>query len=171
MKIIKKYVDKTLLIITGSLFLVMVGIMMWQVISRYILNSPATVTEEFLRFSLIWLSMLAAAYVVGQKKHIAITFLRDRLKDRNILVIDIFVQVIFLVFSAVIMVYGGIRAVSLTMAQISPSLGIPMGLVYLALPISGILIIFYSVLNLKELFTEKEKAIEVKDQEKVGDII
>lgn len=168
---IKKYVDKTLLIITGSLFLVMVVVMMWQVISRYILNNPTTITEEFLRFSLIWLSMLATAYVVGQKNHIAITFLRDRLKDRNKLALEIFVQAIFLLFASIIMLFGGIRAVSLTMAQISPSLGLPMGLVYLALPVSGILILFYSILNLKDLFTKKENALSEIDHKKVGGMI
>ncbi len=46
------------------------------------------------------------------------------------------------------MIFGGFKAVSVTMGQLSPSLGIPMGLVYLAVPVSGILILVYSLLNL-----------------------
>ncbi|WP_100407479.1 TRAP transporter small permease [Bacillus solitudinis] len=174
MKTFKKYVDKTLLIITGILFLVMVAVMTWQVISRYLLNDPSTLTEEFLRYSLVWLSILAAAYVVGQKNHIAITFLSERLKDQKKLVLDIGIQVIFLLFAAIIMVYGGTKAVSLTMAQLSPSLGLPMGLVYLSLPVGGILIIFYSIVNLIELFIEKEDALYNENKEeptKVGGVL
>ncbi|MEW9669358.1 TRAP transporter small permease [Ammoniphilus sp. 3BR4] len=159
----KKYVDKTLELITGTLFLAMIAITTWQVISRYILNSPSTLLEEFLRFSLIWLSMLSAAYVVGKKSHIAFTLLRDRLVNKNKLVIDIVIQASFLVFAAVIMLFGGGKAVSLTMAQISPSLQVPMGLVYLSLPISGIFILFYSFSNLLELFGEKKGSLTQED--------
>ncbi|BDP59266.1 hypothetical protein EfmJHP38_02040 [Enterococcus faecium] len=57
-------------------------------------------------------------------------------------------QSLFLVFAAMIMVYGGWNAVTLTMGQISPSLSIPMGYVYLSVPVSGVLIIIYSLINL-----------------------
>lgn len=73
MKKAKKYIDKTLEFVTIALFLVMVAVTTWQVIARYVLNNPSTITEEFVRFSLIWLSMLAAAYVAGKNGHIAIT--------------------------------------------------------------------------------------------------
>lgn len=158
MEKVKKCVDKMLELITVTLLLVMVAVTTWQVITRYVLNSPSTATEEFVRFSLIWLSMLAAAYVVGKKSHIAITLLSDRLKERKKLVLDLVIQSSFLVFALVIMVYGGLRAVSITMTQISPSLSLPMGYVYLSLPVAGVLIIFYSSLNIIELLNmNKEK--------------
>jgi TRAP-type C4-dicarboxylate transport system permease small subunit len=156
-KSIKKVIDRTLEWITGTLFLVMVAVTMWQVISRYILNSPSSVTEEFLKFALIWLSMLSAAYVVGKKKHIAFTLLSDRFKDNKKLSIDIVIQTGFLFFSGIIMLYGGARAISITMAQLSPSLHLPMGLVYLSLPVSGALGLFYSIQNIIELFSEKKE--------------
>jgi TRAP-type C4-dicarboxylate transport system permease small subunit len=176
MQSMKKIVDKVLKVVTSTLFLIMVAITFWQVISRYVLNNPSTITEEFLRFSLIWLSMLAAAYVVGKKSHIAFTLLSDNLKNSKKIVIDIVIQASFFVFAAVIMVYGGGKAVSLTMAQISPSLNVPMGLVYLSLPVSGILIIFYSFLNLLELLEQRkvnsDEVVENKESKvKVGDIV
>jgi TRAP-type C4-dicarboxylate transport system permease small subunit len=156
----------------------MVAITFWQVISRYVLNNPSTITEEFLRFSLIWLSMLSAAYVVGKKSHIAFTLLSDNLNNSKKIVIDIVIQAAFFVFAAIIMLYGGGKAVSLTMAQISPSLNVPMGLVYLSLPISGMLIIFYSFLNLLELLEQRKidlnevaESKETKTKVKVGDIV
>src|SRR5690625_6066752 len=82
MESVKRLVDRVLEVITITLFLVMVGVTTWQVISRYVLNAPSSMTEEFVKFSLIWLSMLSAAYVVGKKSHIAITLLRDRKSTR-----------------------------------------------------------------------------------------
>lgn len=79
MQSVKKMVDRILEFITATLFLVMVGVTTWQVISRYILNAPSSMTEEFIKFSLIWLSMLSAAYVVGKKSHIAIKLLSSKL--------------------------------------------------------------------------------------------
>jgi TRAP-type C4-dicarboxylate transport system permease small subunit len=150
----------------------MVTVTMWQIISRYILNSPSAVTEEFLKFALIWLSMLAAAYVVGKKNHIAFTLLSDRLKNNKKLTVDIVIQTGFILFSAFIMVYGGVRAVSITMAQFSPSLQVPMGLIYLSLPVSGIIILFYSIHNLNELIKERKRPLIDKEalliQEKIS---
>ena len=49
------------------------------------------------------------------------------------------------------MVYGGFNIVQLTMTQSTASLGIPMGVVYIIIPVSGILIVVYSVLNIADL--------------------
>lgn len=162
MESLKRYMDRCLEFITVTLFLVMAAVTTWQVISRYILNNPNSLTEEFVKFSLIWLSMLSAAYVVGKKSHIAITLLSDRLNHGKKLVLDIVIQASFLVFGAIIMVYGGGRAVSISMAQISPSLNIPMGLVYLSLPVTGILIILYSTINVITLVSERGNLDEVQ---------
>lgn len=46
------------------------------------------------------------------------------------------------------MIYGGWQASLVTMGQISPSLSIPMGYVYLAVPVSGAIMLLYSLMNL-----------------------
>lgn len=165
MNTVKKYVDQILLLLTSVLFLVMVAITSWQVIARYVFENPSAFTEEFLRFGLIWLSMLAAAYVVGRRAHISFTIISDKLRGSKKFTLDLFIQGIFLVFALVIMIYGGGKAVSLTMAQISPSLGMPMGLVYLSLPVSGVLITFYSILNINNIIKSKyDRNIQFKDE-------
>jgi len=152
---IKYYLDKIVEFITVFLFSLMIIITTWQVISRYILKNPSTTSEEFIRFSLIWLSMLAAAYVVGKKSHISITLFSDSLNSQKRKIIDAFIQFSFLIFAIIILIYGGLKAVSLTMGQISPSLNLPMGYVYLALPVNGLLIIIYSIINIINIFQDK----------------
>jgi TRAP-type C4-dicarboxylate transport system permease small subunit len=168
MRNLKKSVDRIIEFLTCTLFVVMVAVASWQVLSRFILKSPSTFTEELLRYSLIWLAMLAAAYVVGKNQHIAITFLRDRLVENSKITLDIVIQSIFLLFAAVIMVYGGGRAVSLTMGQISPALHLPMGLVYLALPLSGVFILFYSTTNIIELLNKKKNIPFINEEKKAS---
>ena len=91
--------------------------------------------------------MLSSAYVVGQKAHLAVTVLSEKLTGKKSKILEVVVQSLFLVFAAMIMVYGGWNAVTLTMGQISPSLSIPMGYVYLSVPVSGVLIIIYSLIT------------------------
>lgn len=168
MRNLKKSVDRVIEFITCTLFIIMVAVSSWQVLSRFILKSPSTFTEELLRYNLIWLAMLAAAYVVGKNQHIAITFLRDRIIEDSKIKLDIVIQSIFILFSAVIMVYGGGKAVFLTMAQISPALHLPMGFVYLALPLSGLFILFYSTINILELLNKQKKITIINAEKKAS---
>src|SRR5699024_11519630 len=92
MESVKRLVDRVLEVITITLFLVMVGVTTWQVISRYVLNAPSSMTEEIVKFSLIWLSMLSAAYVIGKKSHITITLLSEKLVDSKKIIIKIIIQ-------------------------------------------------------------------------------
>jgi len=49
----------------------------------------------------------------------------------------------------------------LSLDQLSATLQIPMGYIYLAIPLSGILISFYSVVNISESFTGEGSLMEV----------
>lgn len=148
----KKIMNQLLEIIGAVLLLAMVGVVLWQVFSRTVLGNPNTVTEEFVRFGLVWFAMLSSAYVVGQKAHLAVTILSEKLTGTRSWVLEIVVQTLFLLFATIIMVYGGMNAVTLTMGQLSPSLGISMGYVYLSVPVSGCLIVVYSLINLIDTF-------------------
>ncbi|AUB54233.1 MULTISPECIES: TRAP transporter small permease [Enterococcus] len=151
----KKGISRLLEFLGACLLIGMIIIVLWQVFSRTILGNPNTVTEELVRFGLVWFAMLSSAYVVGQKGHLAVTLLSEKLTGTKANVLEIVVQCLFLAFAITIMVYGGWNAVTLTMGQISPSLGIPMGYVYLSVPVSGVLIIIYSLINLIEAMNGK----------------
>ncbi|MGM9902692.1 TRAP dicarboxylate transporter subunit DctQ [Enterococcus sp. 10A9_DIV0425] len=151
----KIVLNKLLEFLGATLLVSMIGIVLWQVFSRSILGDPNTVTEELVRFGLVWFAMLASAYVVGQKAHLAVTILSEKLSGKKSKVLEIIVQCLFLIFAMMIMVYGGWNAVTLTMGQISPSLGISMGYVYLSIPVSGVLIILYSLINLTDTLRNK----------------
>lgn len=74
MNTFRKGLDSLLGAVCCLMLAIMVGIACWQVMSRYILGVPSTITEEMLRFLLVWVSMLGMAFVAGQKQHISLTF-------------------------------------------------------------------------------------------------
>lgn len=148
MKKIRKILDKVLEILCSSLLVFMVLIVLYQIFTRVVLNNPNTITEELVRFLMVWVSLLSSAYVVGKKSHLAVTLLSEKLNIKHRRLLDLIVQVLFLLFSLTVMVYGGIKSFGITLVQLSPSLSLPMGYIYLSVPISGLLICIYTVLNI-----------------------
>ena len=49
------------------------------------------------------------------------------------------------------MVYGGISITKLTMIQTTASLQVPMGYIYMIVPVTGILIMFFSFTNAMDM--------------------
>lgn len=145
---IKKYIDKSLLVLTGILITVMSVLSVWQVIARYILNTPSTVSEEVIRMLLIWFALTSAAYVFGQQKHIAIVFIKEKLSPKVQLILHRLANLILLLVAIVLMIWGGIQVINLTLTQAAPSTGISMAWMYGALPISGVFIVFYAIYNI-----------------------
>nr|WP_205624045.1 TRAP transporter small permease [Marinobacterium rhizophilum] len=125
---------------------------LWQVASRYVFGSPSTLSEEFLRFALIWISIMGAAYVAGKSQHVSMSLFVDLLPLSGQLKWGMALQMIFLLFAVFILIMGGGHAVSISMTQISPVLQIPMGLIYSALPVSGVVIVLYSLINIFDLY-------------------
>ncbi len=135
------------------IFALLVVDVVWQVISRYIVGQSSSFTEEFARFALIWLTVLGAAYINGQKEgHLSMDFLLAKLPaDRKARRHKI-IQIIMALFAFIIMIIGGGNLVytTLRLGQMSSALQVPLGFVYLIVPISGILIIFFSIYNIKK---------------------
>lgn len=120
---------------------------LWQVFSRFLLQNPSSFTEELARYMLIWVGILGAAYVAGQKLHLAIDLLPTKLTGKPRAYLEIFINLTIIVFASTVLVFGGIRLVSITLMlnQISAAMQIPLGYVYTVLPISGFIMLFYSV--------------------------
>ncbi|WP_447893654.1 MULTISPECIES: TRAP transporter small permease [unclassified Vreelandella] len=139
---------KLITVLTSVMLAVMVLVALWQVVSRYLLNDPSTFSQEFLRYSLIWITMIGGALAFHTKKHIAVEMVVNRFSAQRQKMIRYLVLVLLILFSTLVMIYGGIWLVSLTMSQQTVSLGIPMGYIYLSLPISGVLILWFCIVEL-----------------------
>ena len=151
-KTINRFIESFLILI----FALLVLDVLWQVFSRYIIGQSSSFTEEFARFALIWLSILGAAYLNGQRGHLVIDFLLRKLPPDKQRKQSIVIELLMLLFALIILVIGGGNLVYLTLrlGQISPALHVPLGFVYAIVPFSGLLIIFYSLFNIRKLQTQ-----------------
>ncbi|MDX1304377.1 TRAP transporter small permease [Photobacterium sp.] len=140
------YVNRGLAMFTVSLSTFLVFCVIWQVISRYVIGKPSTVTDELARYLFMWVALIGAAYTTGLKRHLAIDLLTMKLSGKRKLINEIFIQLAIAAFAFVVLVYGGTNLAlkTLTTGQVTPALGFEMGYIYFCLPISGALMIFYS---------------------------
>ncbi len=140
-------ITETILVVV---FFVMTLSVVWQVMSRYLFNISASWTEELARFCLMWLAMLGAAYITGKREHIEIDILFGKLSLKNKRRLDYFIEVLIILFAVMVMIIGGGYLMYMTfyLEQKSPALQVPLGYVYCVLPISGILIVMYTVHHL-----------------------
>ncbi len=142
---LRNKIDKIL----GNLLIVIMGVMvlnvLWQVFSRYFLGAPSSFTDELARYLMIWVGVLGAAYVSGKNKHVAIDVLPAKFSKKVQKRLKVTVQVLIILFCLFALVIGGARLVFITyvLKQYSPALQVPLAAVYIVLPISGILIIYY----------------------------
>ncbi|PKP44423.1 MAG: TRAP transporter small permease [Bacteroidetes bacterium HGW-Bacteroidetes-13] len=147
-------VSRTMEIFLVALFVLLFFDVLLQVFSRYFLNASFSFTEELARFSLIWLSILGAAYLNAKREHLSMDFLYRKLSHENKKKLSILIEVFILLFALVVMVVGGFNLVYITLhlEQLSGTLQIPLGYVYAILPISGLLIMCFSVYHISKIY-------------------
>lgn len=143
----KKSLDKILGGFLVSLLVVMVLAVLWQVFSRYVMQSPSSVTEELARYLLIWIGILGAAYAAGQQEHLAINLLEEKLNIKNKKRLRIVIDLLIIFFCVTVLLIGGgnLVYVNYDLGQSSAALEIPLYIVYTVVPLSGILIIVYKI--------------------------
>lgn len=150
-------VKKIIRVLTSILMAALVIGALWQVFSRYVLNNPSLFTEEVLRFSLIWCSMLGAAYAFFDGKHLALVFIKEKLDADKKMRLEMFINLFTIAFATVVMVKGGFDLAKDNMQQLSPILKLPMGLVYGIIPLTGVLILGGVISNMAETLKSSKK--------------
>ena len=140
-----------------TIFALLVLDVLFQVFSRYILGTSFTWTEEFARFSLIWLTILGAAYLNGKREHLSMDFLYQKFSLANQRKASILIEVLIFLFALIVMVIGGFNLVytTLHLEQLSGTLRIPLGYIYAIMPFSGLLIMCYSLYHISTIYSNK----------------
>lgn len=144
---LKTAVDRVIAAFSVIVMIALVFCVVWQVFSRYVLNQPSTLTDELARFLMIWVGLLGAAYTVGAQRHLSIDLLALSLGPRKQAALGILINLLILSFAGLVIVTGGIKLIEKTLstAQVSAAMQIPMGYVYFILPLSGAVMMFYAL--------------------------
>lgn len=122
----------------------------WGVASRYLLAAQSPWTEELAIYLLVWVSLLGASLAYAEGAHLGVDYLVGKLHPSARRLVQVAAELLVMAFSVVVLLYGGTELVTRTLGtgQVSPALGVAMGYVYLAVPISGVFFLLFSLENL-----------------------
>lgn len=125
----------------------MVLAVFWQVFTRLVMRSPAVWTEETSTYLLMWCGLVGASYAYGKGEHVGMEYFASKMNPLQLRILNIAIQLLVAYFAYRILLVGGINLVRSTFThnQVSPTMNIPTGYLYLCLPISGFFMLTYCV--------------------------
>lgn len=118
-----------------SFGVVLFGVLIWQVVTRYVLNDPSIWTEECARYLYVGVVFFGAAAAVSDRSHIGMPFIVERLPTGARLVTGLVTQALSVVFCVAIVIWGT-RAAIREMDLPSVAMEIPMGVVLAIVPVA-----------------------------------
>lgn len=154
-----KQVDNILNMVMRFLMALAMGALVvggtYQVVARLI-GANATFVDEFLRYILIWASMIGSAYCFYRDEHLSLDLVKDRVKGPVAIALTIFIEAAVLFFVVYVFIYGGIR-MTVSANNASSVMRIPFKFLYSVMPVSGVLIVLGRVLKYLDLLFEKKE--------------
>ena len=141
-------IDSCLAALVIACLATLVGIVLWQVFSRFVLSTPSTYTDELARYIMIYLAFLGAAYAVGHHQHLAVDLFIHRLNRWfPPVMVALVYHTTMIFFSGVGLIGGGLRLLKTTVHtdSVMPTMEFSMQWAYLILPIAGTFMTFYNV--------------------------
>lgn len=151
MNSLRKVMNQLLNLLAGVSLLAMVALTCWQVFTRYVLQHPSSWSEELVSYLFAWASLLGASLITGERGHMNIPIIVDKMGQGAQKALAIFGELIAFAFSLIILVYGGIQISKLAMGQMTSSLGVAVGVFYVVMPLCGVLNMIYTVLNIADI--------------------
>ena len=142
-----KYLDilnRVIQVLSAMFLAVMTILVLVQVFFRYVLGNPLGTTQELSIYCMAWVIMLGASVAIRHGTHISVSFFVDRLPPAlnkaarwlgYLLIVGFFV----------ILCKEGWTLTQRAMLQMSPSSGLPVGWIVLAIPLCSAISILYVV--------------------------
>lgn len=148
----KKWVDR----FNGLLLALMFLTTLYQILARDIFVISSMWTEELARFLFVWIVFLGAATLIEGNEHIRISMLIDRLPLAASRIIRVISNLLILAFGVVFVWSAYLNCLN-NWEFYAPSMDwMRLSYLYLGLLISGVLMIWYLLVNLlKDLFPRR----------------
>ena len=157
MQATRKVLTRIMNVLAGVSLIAMTVLTCWQVFTRYVLNNPSTWSEELVGYLFAWASLFGASLITGERGHMNIPVVVEKMPVGAQKFFGVFAELIAMVFSLIILVYGGYRITLLAMGQMTSSLGVAVGVFYVAMPVCGVINILYTILNIYDICKGKKE--------------
>ena len=144
LKLIDEHFEEAIVVVLMALMSVLIGV---QIFMRYVMGASLSWSEELSRYFFIWATYIGIAYAVRKDAHIRVTMGTDLLSARGQAYVRVLTHIVFGAFALFVMYQGWFMVEkTLRFGQKSASLGIPMGIIYLA-PFTGFLLVLLRLIQ------------------------
>lgn len=140
--VLEKMLEKVVITIMAALVLAV----LWQILSRYVLGSASSWSEELAKILLVWGSLLGSAIAYAEKSHLGVDYFVGKLNPLPRSIVALVVHVLVGAGAAYVMIYGGnaVMQNAFTYHQTTAAMRLEWGYVYLALPIAGAFFVIFA---------------------------
>ena len=162
MRVFNRAVDLVSAVVRSVILLQAAGIfaiVIVTVVTRYGFNYVLSWSEEVPRYLLIWISFLGAAACVDLRDHIAFDYLYKRFPDRVRRAVQLLINLAIFGFGWIMLRYG-IRFVQAFGGDFMESIPFTNVWYYTALPVSGALMMLYSLRDQLNLWFGPDRRLE-----------
>ncbi|WP_202080220.1 TRAP transporter small permease [Caldalkalibacillus salinus] len=150
-----KLLDRTLEILTTLCFIGIITVVMIQISTRF-LPFSAVWTEELTRFLFIYAVAFGAPIAMKRQEFISIDLILNAIPDTSRHYYQAFTTLIVVGISFVV-AYEGYNFMIIGQGQTSATMAIDMSWIHASIGLSSLLIGFYALVNIIELFSSKQK--------------
>ena len=126
--------DRFIAFMITIMLMVLVGISFASVFARFVLQSSLVWADEFMRYLFIWIVFFAGVLLVIEKSHIAVDLTSLILPKRYVekaYIVGYVISAVFLGF----LLFFSIRIIFMNFTRVSPAMEIPLGYVYMCIPV------------------------------------
>jgi TRAP-type C4-dicarboxylate transport system permease small subunit len=143
---VKRFFSNLVEWIAASLVVALAVIVFLQVFNRFVLKTPLAWSEDLAMLLFQWVSFLGAAIGVKRMRHFGIELVVRELSDKARRRIELIVPPLMAIL-AITMVTEGMKLISVNRARVYSSMDLSYVWAFLAIPVSGCLILLYLILN------------------------
>jgi C4-dicarboxylate transporter DctQ subunit len=126
-----------------SLFVILIAatiVLFANIFLRYVFSAGFHWAEEFVRYAIMWMVFIGSSTCVRRSEHLSVSAITDRLSGKSKKVVMTVVNLIALAFAIFLSYYGTMLTLKIGHSgQMTPSLEIPKYLIYLSIPVAGVL--------------------------------
>lgn len=156
MKTLLKYIERGIIVVLG----LVVAMVLIDVLLRNFLGGSLFFTDEFARYSMIWVAMMGSALLVAEDGHIRVSVLPASAPALLRFLMGMLSQTLVLFFLGVLF-YASLIVLPDVARDRTVTLGISMALVYAALPVSAALMFILTLRNMAVAIRTKNTPSQV----------
>lgn len=144
--------------IIAILLFVLTAVAFIQLVIRYSFRISYAGVDELRRLAFVWIASVGSALAFRKKAHMGITFLSQKLSNIKGLYLQMFVNIVLIIFMSVILI-AGIQMAKMGTEQVSEYLKMSMVFFYTSIPAGAILSILVFIEDLIDCI-QKRTVIE-----------